>query len=130
MQIHTHPRIDGELCGTALEVGEGRAVVQLAAIERMAADERGLVHGGFIFGLADYAAMLAINHPNVVLGAAETRFLAPSVVGEVLVATAQVLPAEGKKRPVEVVVKRGDDAVFTGRFVCFVPARHVLGEES
>jgi acyl-coenzyme A thioesterase PaaI-like protein len=43
----------------------------------MAADQRGLVHGGFTFGLADYAAMVAVNDPNVVLGAAEVRFLAP-----------------------------------------------------
>lgn len=32
----------------------------------MAADEYRLVHGGFIFGLADYAVMLAINEPTVV----------------------------------------------------------------
>ena len=41
---------------------------------------------GFIFGAADYAAMLAVNQPNVVLGAAETHFLKPSRVGDVLLA--------------------------------------------
>jgi acyl-coenzyme A thioesterase PaaI-like protein len=48
----------------------------------MAVDDRGLVHGGFVFGLADHAAMLAVNDPNVVLGAASTRFLKPVRVGE------------------------------------------------
>jgi acyl-coenzyme A thioesterase PaaI-like protein len=43
----------------------------------MVVDAHGLVHGGFVFGLADYAAMLAVNDPNVVLGAAEARFLKP-----------------------------------------------------
>ena len=30
-----------------------------------------------MFGAADYAAMLAVNDPNVVLGNAELRFVAP-----------------------------------------------------
>ena len=47
----------------------------------MAADGRGLVHGGFTFGLADFAAMCAVNDPNVVLGAATCKFLAPVQVG-------------------------------------------------
>ena len=127
MQPDTHPNIDSELCGTLRELSDGQAVVELRTIARMAADDRGLVHGGFVFGLADYAAMLSINHPNVVLGAAETRFVAPVVVGDTLVATAVAQPAEGKKLPVEVVVLRGEDRVFQGRFICFTPGEHVLG---
>ncbi len=55
-------------------------------------------------GSADAAAMFAINEPNVVLGSAETRFLAPVVVGETLLATATVTRIEGKKHFVEVDV--------------------------
>jgi len=43
----------------------------------MAADARGLVHGGFTFGLADYAAMLAVNEPTVVLASAQTKLITP-----------------------------------------------------
>jgi uncharacterized protein (TIGR00369 family) len=126
MEPNTHLAIDARLCGTPRALREGSAEVELTASEEMRADARGLVHGGFVFGLADYAAMLAINAPNVVLGSAETRFLAPVVVGEKLLASARVTAAEGKKQVVEVHVSRGLDRVFEGSFVCFVPTRHVL----
>lgn len=126
MEIRTHLRIDRQLCGDPVEVGEGRAVVELATTERMAADEHGLVHGGFVFGLADYAAMLAVNHPNVVLAAAETRFLAPIVAGERVRADARVTKAEGKRSSVDVEVRRGDTVVFSGSFKCVSLPAHVL----
>lgn len=97
------------------------------ALPEMAADERGLVHGGFVFGLADYAAMLAVNHPNVVLGSAEVRFLKPVTVGERLVAHATVEETDGRKSRVLVEVRRGEEAVMSGSFRCFTLERHVLG---
>jgi len=92
----------------------------------MAADKSGLVHGGFVFGLADYAAMLAVNHPNVVLGSADVKFLKPVQVGETLKARASVQKVEGKKQLVEVVVNQGDTIVFSGGFTCFVLDTHIL----
>jgi acyl-coenzyme A thioesterase PaaI-like protein len=124
--IRTHQRIAPHLCGTARSVEPGRAVVELVAGADFVADDEGLVHGGFVFGLADYAAMLAINEPTVVLGAAEARFLAPARVGDVLVATASAEPPDGKKRPVRAVVEVLGKPVFEAIFTCFVPARHVL----
>ena len=92
----------------------------------MRVDERGLVHGGFVFGLADYAAMLAVNPPNVVLGSAQTRFVKPVVCGDSLAAEATVVGRDGRKRIVAVDVQRGGDLVFRGEFVCFVPDEHIL----
>jgi len=122
----THLAIDPRLVGTPLEIAEGTAVVALVTVPEMAADERGLVHGGFVFGLADYAAMLAVNHPNVVLGGSEVRFLKPVVVGERVVASAVVEEMAGKKLRVRVSVRRGEEEVLTGSFLCFTPERHVL----
>jgi acyl-coenzyme A thioesterase PaaI-like protein len=124
----THLAIDRRLCGEVVGLTPGGARVALVARPEMAADESGLVHGGFVFGLADYAAMLAVNHPNVVLGAAEARFLAPVAVGERLVATAAVEAEEGRRRRVRVGVRRGDAEVFAGLFTCHVLAAHVLGD--
>lgn len=129
VNIETHLGIDPSLCGTPVRVEADFAEVRLETTPVMAADDRGLVHGGFVFGLADYAAMLAVNDPNVVLGAAEVKFLAPTRVGQVLVAEALLAGEKGKKREVDVTVKHGDDAVFSGRFVCFVLPRHVLSAE-
>ncbi len=122
----THERIDTELCGHIVSLSEGSAVVEMRATERMAADAHHLVHGGFVFGLADHAAMLAVNHPNVVLGSANIRFERPVVVGDTLVATAKLRPDGDKKQIVDVQVKRGDEVVMHGELVCFSPAHHVL----
>lgn len=126
MNINTHLGINESLCGTAVELCEGFSRVSFTATEQMSADDRGLVHGGFLFGSADYAAMLAVNDPTVVLGSAETKFLKPVVVGEVVEARAQVESESGKKRTVSVIMARGEEIVFEGRFVCFVLGKHVL----
>ena len=126
MEIITHLKINQELCGKPLEIKEGYSRVELLTLESMAADKTGLVHGGFIFGQADYAAMIAVNHPNVVLGGADVKFLKPVKAGERVVAQATVIAVEGKKNTVEVVVTRGEEKVFTGNFTCFVLGKHVL----
>jgi len=123
---NTHAAISARLCGEPIELSVGRARVAWLAVEETRADERGLVHGGFVFGVADHAAMLAINDPHVVLGAAEVRFLRPVVVGDRLIAEATEQPAQGKKRIVAVEVRRGAELVMSGSLTCFVPAEHVL----
>jgi acyl-coenzyme A thioesterase PaaI-like protein len=121
----THLAISRAWVGEPLELGPGTAIARLLTCKEMAADERGLVHGGFAFGLADYAAMLAVNDPYVVLGAAETRFLAPVRVGEVLTARAVVESVEGKKRLVKCTVTT-DREVLAATFTCFVLPMHVF----
>jgi uncharacterized protein (TIGR00369 family) len=125
-RIETHTRIDPRLCGKALELRQGYSRVELETTEEMIADETGLVHGGFIFGLADYAAMIAVNHPNVVLGAADVKFLKPVRMGQTVVASALVEKEQVKKQTVAVSVSQAEEIIFQGRFTCFVLDRHVL----
>ena len=125
-QPNTHLGIDPALCGEPVELGPGMAITQFTATRRMTADDRGLVHGGFVFGLADYAAMLAVNDPNVVLGAADTRFLAPVRSGDIVIARAEVIEEKGKKRVLEATATVGDTTVFTATFTAFVLEKHVL----
>jgi len=102
--------------------------VELKTSEQMSVDQTGLVHGGFIFGLAgNHAAMIAVNHPNVVLGAAEVKFLKPVKAGEKVISEAKVDEKEGKKNSASVSVSRGEETVFEGVFTCFVLEKHVLG---
>lgn len=126
----THLAINRRLCGMPREISAGRARVDWSADPETAADAHGLVHGGFVFGLADYAAMLAVNQPTVVLTAAETRFLKPVRVGESLTAEALVEESDGAKHLVKVTVRRGDEAVMDGTFRCLVTRKHVLGEKT
>jgi acyl-coenzyme A thioesterase PaaI-like protein len=124
--VRTHETITPGLCGRPIALDAGRARVALDTTPSMAADARGLVHGGFTFGLADYAAMLAVNEPTVVLASAETKFLGPVVAGERLEAEATVERSDGKKRWVKVVVRRDATAVMEGTFLAVVPDRHIL----
>lgn len=126
MQPRTHLGIDSRLCGAPAELAEGRARVILEAVPEMAADERGLVHGGFVFGAADYAAMLAVNDPNVVLGSAEVKFVAPMRVGEKAIFDAERGEVSGRKHAITVRGSVGEREIFQGRFVAFVLDRHVL----
>lgn len=122
----THLKISSKFVGEIVQLKQGEAIVKLNTIAEMVADEYGLVHGGFIFGLADYAAMLAVNMPTVVLGAADTKFLAPVKVGGIAQAIAMIVEKSGKKSKVECIVKVGEQVVFTGNFTCFVVDKHVL----
>lgn len=126
MDIRTHLQIDRDLCGRPDLLEPGFCRVDFTATERMAADDKGLVHGGFVFGLADYAAMLAVNDPHVVLGAATVKFLKPVSVGQRIVAEARVSEVSGRKHLVDVAVRRDAEVLLEGRLTCFVLDRHVL----
>ncbi len=130
MKPETHLGIDHRLCGEPVSLSPGAASVRFVATAEMAADDQGLVHGGFIFGLADHAAMLAVNHPHVVLGAAETRFVAPVRVGDEVTATATRTEQKGRKHVLEVTASDGEAVVMTGTFTAFVLDRHVLGDRA
>lgn len=127
MNIMTHRKISVDLCGRPLAAGEGNSRIEMKTTPDMTVDDFDLVHGGFIFGLADHAAMIAVNHPNVVLGAADVKFLKPVKVNETVIAEAKVTKQAGKKQVVRVSVSRGGDIVFEGTFTCFVLEKHVLG---
>jgi acyl-coenzyme A thioesterase PaaI-like protein len=135
VQPRTHLALDRRLCGEPLDAShtpDGEARVALLTVAEMAADDAGLVHGGFVFGLADHAAMLAVNHPNVVLGGADVRFLAPVAVGERLAAAARLVETDGRRSKVAVEVRRapagesGGEVVLRGEMTCFTLDRHVL----
>ncbi len=126
MEANTHLGIDASLCGKPVELGDGTAQVKMTTTAAMAADDHGLVHGGFVFGLADYAAMLAVNHPLVVLAGAEVKFLAPCRVGDELYATARAEERDERRASIAVEVSVGDTKIFSGTFKCAVPKRHVL----
>lgn len=129
-EINTHHSISKGLCGVPISLEEGMSIVELELTQDMSADDSGLVHGGFIFGLADYAAMLAVNHPYVVLGSAESKFIRPASVGQKAVAKAVIESKSGKKHIVQTNVTVDGEIIFEAVMVCFVPEKHVLSKKS
>lgn len=125
--ILTHKKIDETISGKCVDLIHGkRSIVVLKTQDFMKVDEKGLVHGGFTFALADYAAMIAVNHPNVVLYKANVKFQAPVKVGDTLIAKARVYRRIKNKYFVEVQVLKEDKVIFIGKFFCIILDSHVL----
>lgn len=126
---NTHLEINNKLSGVIIKLDQNYSKIKLQTTSEMRVDKNGLIHGGFIFSLADFASMVAINHPNVVLGGANVKFLKPVREGDTLIAEANLLKKEGKKLIVKVDITRFDEIVFRGEFICFTPEKYILGDD-
>lgn len=126
MVLNTHLNIDESLCGEVVVLKENYAKVVLETTQNMVADKQGLVHGGFLFGAADYAAMAAVNDPFVVLAKSEVKFTAPTKVGQSVVFEAKINETNGNKNSVEVVGVIDGSIVFKGMFYTAILDKHVL----
>jgi len=124
--IQTHERINQNLCGEIVKIEVGYVELRLTTLPEMVADEIGLIHGGFIFSAADYAAMLAVNERNVVLVASDCQFLSPVKFHDEVDFVARVRHKEGRKRNVHVEAFVLDIKVFEGEFKTVITDRHVL----
>ena len=124
---NTHLLASEKLIGSVVSIGNDCATVKLTILEEMIVDTYNLSHGSFVFGLADYAAMVAINKPTVVLGKATSKFLKPVILNDEVTAVATITETSGKKISVSVVVtNQKNELVFEGEFICFVLEKHIL----
>ena len=126
IELDTHNLINTYLCGEITKHEKGYVELELETENEMVVDEMGLIHGGFVFGAADFAAMAAVNERNVVLVASECQFLAPVKLGDRVLFKAQVRHQEGRKRSVHVKAFVLDIKVFEGEFMTVITERHVL----
>ncbi|MDD3466120.1 MAG: hotdog domain-containing protein [Campylobacterales bacterium] len=126
VELKTHLLIDRMFGGNLEEIRVGYAKVVLATTKEMVVDELNLVHGGFTFGAADFAAMAAVNEPNVVLAEAVAKFLAPVEVGKTVVFEANTSHNSTRTRDVKVIGMLGEIKVFEGDFKAVILDRHPL----
>jgi acyl-CoA thioesterase len=124
--IQTHEKINQDLCGEVLKIEQGYVELRLITTQDMLADSVGLIHGGFVFSAADYAAMLAVNEKNVVLVASDCQFLSPVKLHDEVNFVARVRHKEGRKRNVHVEAFVLDIKVFEGEFKTVITEKHVL----
>ncbi|MDR1451289.1 MAG: PaaI family thioesterase [Helicobacteraceae bacterium] len=126
LELKAYNLINQELCGYVEEIQDGYAKVRLIASDDMVVDKRGLIHSGFIFCAANFAAAAAINKPNVLLAAARCNFLAPLKVGDEVVFEASSMQNATRKRVVTVSGLIGKIKVFDGEFSAVVTEKHAL----
>ncbi len=95
-----------------VSVGPGCAVLEMTVREDMV-NGHGIGHGGLTFALADSAFAFACNSYNrsTVAQACEIRFLAPTRLGDVLVARAVERSRVGRDGTYDIVVRSGDAVV-------------------
>lgn len=94
------------------DVAPGRATVRMTVREDMV-NGHATGHGGLTFTLADTAFAFACNSYNrsTVAAACEIRFLAPTRLGDLLVAEAVERSREGRDGVYDVTVRCGDTVV-------------------
>lgn len=124
--VQTHHKVNVDLTGQIVKLERGYVELRLITTPEMIADDIGLIHGGFIFSSADYAAMLAVNERNVVLVASDCQFLSPVKFHDEVNIIAKVRHKEGRKRNVHVEAFVLDIKVFEGEFKTVITERHVL----
>jgi acyl-CoA thioesterase len=124
--LKTHENINLDLCGEIEKLENGYVELKLVTTHDMIADSKYLIHSGFIFSAADFAAMAAVNERNVVLVASDCQFLSPVKFGDIVNFIAKVRHKEGRKRNIHVTGHVLDIKVFEGEFKTVVTERHVL----
>ena len=124
--LETHQQVNRDLSGEIIKLERGYVEVRLTTTPDMIADDVGLIHGGFIFSAADFAAMSAVNERNVVLVASDCQFLSPVKFHDEVNIIARARHKEGRKRNVHVEAFVLDIKVFEGEFKTVVTDRHVL----
>jgi acyl-CoA thioesterase len=101
-----------------VSVGPGRATLEMTVRDDMV-NGHAIGHGGLTFTLADSAFAFACNSYNrsTVAAAADIRFLAPTRLGDLLVAEAVERERTGRDGVYDVTVRCGEVVVaaFVGR---------------
>ncbi len=122
----THKNINKNLSGEIIKLEKGYVELKLKTASEMIADSQGLIHSGFIFSAADYAAMAAVNEKNVVLVGSDCQFLSPVKDEDEVNFIAKVRHKDGRKRNVHVEGFVLNIKVFEGEFKTVITERHVL----
>ena len=112
-ELFAHDEVAGELGITASTTTPGHASATMVASDRMI-NGYGVVHGGYIFLLADAAFALACVTPRgpAVSRHAEITFVAPARAGDTLRAVAVERTTYGRSGIYDVTVSGPDGTVY------------------
>ena len=118
--------INSTLCGGIINMKPNYAKTASVTSDEMAFDDEKLIHGGFIFGAAEWAAHVAINTQSSVTISAKVNLYAPAKVGDLIEFEAQAYFEESKKREIKVVGTIKDIKVFEGTYQVVILEEHIF----
>lgn len=95
--------LKSEICGNIIKMTPDDVITRFIPTKQMISDESNLIHSGFIFNAANYAAMCLVNQPNAITIGAEVEFLAPVEFEQEMVFLATIKQSNAKK--FEILVK-------------------------
>ncbi|KFL33646.1 thioesterase [Sulfurospirillum sp. SCADC] len=124
--LKTHLKIKSTLVGNLVAMAKNTSKVVLQTTHEMSVDEFGLIHSGFLFGSAEYAAVAAVNEPNVVIIGCRSKFFAPAKVGDLITFEARGRFEDARKREIKVIGMINEIKVFEGLFQAVLLERHIL----
>ncbi len=124
--LQTHNKIRSNLCGNIVKLEPSYSKTTLQTTKEMAVDDLGLVHSGFVFGAADYAAAVAVNEPNIVVIGSRSKFLAPAKVDDLIEFVAYAKFEDSRKREIKVTGHINDIKVYEGLFNAVVLDQHIF----
>lgn len=124
--LNIHKRSNKTYVGKIVALEKNYSKVNFTTTNDMITDELGLVHSGFIFSSADYAASVAINEENTVIIGSKVSFLAPAKNGDIVEFEARVKFEDLRKREIDVMGKINDIKVFQGTFYAVVLEKHIF----
>ncbi len=122
----THTKVRSSLIGNIISLENSKSKTTLQTTDEMAVDTLGLIHNGFIFGAAEYAAAVAVNEENLVVISSKVKFLAPAKSGDLLEFRALAKFEDSRKREIKVVGEINEIKIFEGLFQAVLLENHIL----
>lgn len=105
-----------DLCGSIIKMSEEEVLVKFTPSEQMIGDQNNLIHSGFIFNAANYAAMCLVNQAHSLTIGAEVQFLAPIELEQEMLFLATIKYTNDRKYKVLVKGTLLDIKIFEGVF--------------
>lgn len=125
-ELKTHRDLKPRYSGIITDLKKGYSKVQLTTTSDMTLDQEGLIHSGFVYLAADYAASVAINEENLIVIGSKIGFYAPAKLGDIIEFEAKSRFEDTKKREVQVIGKISDIKVFEGTFQLVILDDHIF----
>lgn len=125
-ELVTSTNIKLALSGVVSALEKNHAKTRLFTTAEMVCDGDGLIHSGFVFSAANYAALASINVQNCVTINARINFFAPAKLGDVIEFEAQAYFDESRRRDVRVTGRIKEIKVFEGTFQLVTLDEHIF----